>query len=161
VDLPSPWKSTLQIRALGLAKIPLLFFVRPRVVELSVARTIVKIPLLRRTKNHLGSMYFGALSIGADITGGILAWRLIENERKRSGTRIALVFKSFQAEFLKRPEGDVHFECVDGPAIQALVERTLQSNERQELPVHIVASVPSLGPEPVARFTLLLSLKKK
>lgn len=159
---PSPWKATLQVRALGIAKIPLLFYVRPRVRELSLARTVVSIPLTRRTRNHLGSMYFGALSVGADVSGGLLAWQLIEDARKRTGAKVSLVFKSFQADFLKRPESEVHFECREGQGIADLVEKAVKTGERVEMPVHIVATSPQAsGEEPVARFTLLLSLKRK
>lgn len=161
-SFPSPWKATLLVRALGLAKIPLLFYVRPKVLELSLARTVVCIPLTRRTKNHLGSMYFGSLAVGADLGGGLLAWMLIEEAKKRTGARVALVFKSFTAEFLKRPESDVHFECRDGEKIAALVEKAAAGGERVELPVQITATSPKAsGAEPVAQFTLLLSLKRK
>ena len=52
----------------------------------------IKIPLKRRTKNHLYSMYFGALSVGADITGGFLAMMCIQKTNKR----VALIFKDFK-----------------------------------------------------------------
>ena len=70
----------------------------------------IKIPLKRRTKNHLGSMYLGALSVGADITSGILALETIKSADKK----ISLVFKDFKANFFKRAEGDVHFVCKEG-----------------------------------------------
>jgi len=59
-------------------------------------------------------MYFGVLAVGADVTGGFLAMRYIQ----ASTSKIALIFKDFKAEFLKRAEGDVHFVCEDGIAIQ-------------------------------------------
>jgi hypothetical protein len=91
-----------------------------------------------------------------------LAWHLIEEERKRSRTRVALVFKTFQAEFLKRPESEVYFTCSDGAAIAALVTQAVASGERVEAPVRITATAPKAsGDEPVAQFTLLLSLKRK
>ena len=71
------------------------------------------------------------------------------------------LFKDMQADFLKRPDGDVHFVCEDGDAIKAGVEQAMQSGERVNLPVTVVAAVPSIGPEPVARFKMMLSLKKK
>ena len=54
------------------------------------------------------------------------------------------------------------FTCEDGEAIGALVSRAIGSGEREELPVRIVATVPDkLGEEPVADFTLTLSLKRR
>jgi hypothetical protein len=50
----------------------------------------------------------------------------------------------------------------DGPLIQDLVKRVLESDERYEATVHVTASVPAkLGGEPVATFELTLSVKKK
>jgi hypothetical protein len=56
----------------------------------------------------------------------------------------------------------VHFTNEDGPVIQDLVRRTLETGERQEAVVHVTATVPSkLGDEPVAAFEMTLSLKKR
>ena len=67
----------------GLMRIPLIFYCHPKVVRISDARLEVKIRFNRRTKNHLNSMYFGVLAVGADVTGGFLAMKLIhENQSK-------------------------------------------------------------------------------
>ena len=153
------FKETLGLRMFGWLKIPLLASVRPSVVELSDTRCVIKVPLRRWSKNHLGSMYFGALAIGADCAGGLLAMDQI----KRSGGQVSLVFKSFQASFLKRPESDVYFICEDGTAIRDQVRRALESEERITGPMSIQAAVklPDGSFEPVAEFTLELSLKRK
>lgn len=156
--IPAHILGTLSIRLFGLTKIPLLLYVRPSVVELSAEQVIVKIPLRRRTRNHLQSMYFGALAIGADCAGGIIAMQQIQ----KSPYKISLIFKTLTADFLKRAEGDVYFTCNEGHAISALVTAAEKSPERVEMSVHITATVPDKqGDEPVARFTLLLSLKKR
>src|SRR5512143_287412 len=115
--IPEKTRATLALRLFGLARIPLLFYVGVSVAELSPERMVVRIPLRRRTRNHLGSMYFGALCIGADIAPGTLAMYLI----RRQPAHISMVFKDFQAEFLKRAEGDVDFICDQGKEIAELV----------------------------------------
>jgi len=149
---------TTRLRLWALFRIPLLFFLRPSVVEATPARTVVRIPLSRRSRNHLGSMYFGALCAGADLAGALTAMRRIE----ASGRRVSLIFKDVHARFFQRAEGDVLFECDDGAAVEALVARAIASGEREELPVRIVARVPDkLGEEPAAEFQLTLSLKRR
>jgi acyl-coenzyme A thioesterase PaaI-like protein len=152
------FKQTLSVRALGWWKIPLIAMVWPSVVELEGDRCVIRIPLRRRTRNHLGSMYFGALSIGADIAGGLLAVQLIHEQK----AKVSLAFKSFRADFLKRPESDVYFVCEEGARIRALVEKTLASEERHTEPIPLRAEVrPTGGPvEIVAEFVLELSLKR-
>lgn len=153
-----PWKATLFIRLFGMFKVPLIWFVRPKVLELNEQRVVIRIPLRWLTKNHLNAMYFGALTIGADVAGGILAIMMLRQLK----VDVSFVFADIKGEFLKRAEADVHFTCNDGPAIRELVLKTANSNERQSMPVTIVATCPEkMGEEPVARFVLTLSLKRK
>jgi L-aminopeptidase/D-esterase-like protein len=100
-------------------------------------------------------MYFGTLCIGADAAGGLMAMRQIE----ASGRKVSLIFANFRAEFTKRAEGDVDFTCNDGAEIRRLVAAAIATGERQQTAVHVVATVPSISPDPVAMFELTLSLK--
>ncbi len=151
-------KATFMLRSFGFTRIPLLYFVRPVVEFIDTDKIVVKIPLRRRTRNHLHSMYFGALCIGADCSGGLLAMKCINEQSEK----ISLVFKDFKADFLKRAEDDTFFICEQGREINALVARAANSSERQEMTVKVMATVPSkCGDEPVATFAMTLSLKKK
>jgi len=151
-------KATWFIRSFGLTKVPLIYYCRPAVIKLTEETTVIKIPFKRRNKNHLKSMYFGALSIGADVAGGVLAMHLI----RKSGRNISLVFKDFKADFLKRPEGETHFTCNDGLAVRNLIDEATKIGERVNMPLKITATVPKIsGNEPVAEFILTLSLKDK
>lgn len=150
-------KTNRLIRLFGVTKVPMIWYCRPKVIEHNDEKIEIQIPLKRRTKNHLGSMYFGVLAVGADITGGFLAMDPIQD----SGRNIALIFKDFKADFLKRPEGDVHFICKDGLAIKELVDKVTHSTERHNYKLNIEAIVPTISTEVVAKFELTLSLKDK
>lgn len=146
----------MMLRAFGLAKVPLILFVRPTVEDLTEQRSEVRIPLNFWTRNHLKSMYFGTLAIGADCAGGLLAMNLIWKTKKK----ISIVFKGFQAEFFKRPEADVHFICEDGETVRKMVEQTIKTGKRVNEPLMILATTPKIsGNEPVATFKLILSMK--
>ena len=147
---------TLQLRLWSLFKVPMLSRVRPRVEELNDERVVISVPLLKRNRNHLDSMYFGVLACGADLAGGMLAMRRIWT----SGKPISLIFKNFNAQFLKRPEAKTLFICEDGELIDELVKRTVKSGEREEAVVRVKALCPdTFGEDPVAAFELTLSLK--
>ncbi len=150
-------RATVALRMWTWRSIPLISWVRPRVVQMDAARCELCIPLTRRTRNHLGSMYFGALCIGADAAAALLGFRLI----RERGARISFVFKDVRGEFLRRPEADVHFACEQGRELQELMDRAEASGERENLLVRIVATAPAISPEPVARFELTLSVKKR
>ena len=133
-------------------------WVRPIVVSLTEERCEIRLPLSWRTRNHLGSMYFGALWTGADAAAALIGLKVAQ-ELSES---LSFIFKDAQGEFLKRPEADVHFACEQGREIRQLFETANASGERENLPIHVVATVPTVfGSEPVARFTLTLSVKKK
>ncbi len=151
------FRQTLGLRYFGFRKIPMLFFTRPSVITLTADKVVIKIAFRRRTKNHLGSMYFGALCAGADCAAGLVAMNLIQKQSEP----IALIFKDLKAEFLHRAEGDVYFHCHQGREIIELVKKAAGSEDRVEMPVHVDAMVPDQSEEPVAKFILTLSLKKK
>jgi len=149
-------RATFALRMFGFARIPMMLYVRPSVREISSECVVVRIPLRRRTRNHVGSMYFGALGVGADCAVGALAMHLIKQQHED----IAMIFRNFSAEFHKRAEGDVDFCCSQGSEIAKLIQKVSASGERDEMLVDVIATVPEQGDEPVATFRLTLSMKK-
>ena len=148
-------KLTWMIRLFGLTKVAMIAYCRPSVILLNESTLEIKIPLNRRTRNHIKSMYFGALSVGADITGGFLALPSIQKSKRK----IVLVFKDFNAKFLKRAESDVHFICKDGKAVKDLVDLAIKTQERQNYKLNIIATTPKISDDIVAEFELTLSIK--
>ena len=139
-------------------KISLIGFCSPRVLEADGEKTVLKVPLNWRTKNHLGAMYFGALAIGAELCIAMLAVKKIQE----SGQRIDFLFKDFKADFLKRAEGDVHFICEQAQTVIEQIESAQQSEERINRTMTAYAIVPSVSlTEKVATFELTLSVKRR
>jgi len=151
--------NTAMVRLWSFQNVFFLWLASPKIVELSADRCVVRIPLNWRTRRRdIHAMYLGTLCMGADVAAGLIAFSLVR-ERKLN---VSFVFKDIKGEFLKRAEGDVVFTNNDGPVIQELMRRTIETGERQEATVHVIATVPSkLGDEPVARFELTLSLKRR
>ena len=150
-------KLNFYLRIISFWKIPLLFYCRPKIIFLDSNSVKFKIKLNRRVKNHLGSMYLGALAIGADITSGYFAFHYLQKYKKS----ISLIFKDFHADFYRRSMGDVVFTCDMGSEIKDLIESSLKTPDRVNLAVVVKASVPSISDEVVAEFTLTLSVKTK
>ncbi|NUM88064.1 MAG: DUF4442 domain-containing protein [Bdellovibrionales bacterium] len=151
-------KQTLLLRAFALLRIPMIAWVRPTVLQLDADRAVVRVPLFRHTRNHLRSMYFGALATGADCAVGLHAMHVM---REILPKPLHFSFKSFQAEFHRRAEDDVIFVCHEGRLIREKVEEAARTKERVSFPVKATAHVGSASSEPVASFVLELSLKKK
>jgi hypothetical protein len=152
-------KPTTMVRLWSLQNVFLLWLVRPKIQVLNADQCIVRVPLnwITRRKD-IRAMYLGTLCMGADVAAGLIAFQSVA-ERKQ---RINFIFKDMKAEFLKRAEGEVWFTNNDGPIVQELIARALQSGEREEATVHVTATVPAkLGDEAVARFELTLSIKRR
>lgn len=151
-------RDTLYVRTLAVTRIPMLALAAPSVLALDRERATVRIPLTLWTRNHLGTMYIGALVCGADLACGLLAQQHI----RRAPRPVSLIFQDLRAEFLRRPDGACEFTCEQGAVAERLVRETLASGERVSAPMEVRARVPSRsGDEPVARFTLTLSLKAR
>ncbi|PMO60702.1 DUF4442 domain-containing protein [Vibrio breoganii] len=151
-------KANLYLSYFGFSKVPLLWLSSPKILAMDEEMVEIKIPLKRRTKNHLNSMYIGALVMGADVAGGFMAAMKAQNQ----GRKISLAFKGLKAEFLMRPESDVHFICRDGRLIDEMLEQTLTTGERVNQDVRITALCPDLhGDKPMAEFDLTLSIKAR
>lgn len=149
---------TALIRYFGLRKVALILYTQPSVIDINDDRFEVKIPLTRRTRNHVNSMYIGAMTVGVDLAVGMLTTYLI----KKTGKNIILIFKEFNGKYLKRAEGDVHFICEEGQKISKVIHQTLERGERMNVPITVKAIVPDkFGSEPVAEFIITLSLKEK
>ncbi len=140
----------------GHFKVPLIGHLKPKLIKLDDKNIVVKLPLGKRSKNHLNSMYFGALAVGADLAGGLHSFY----HSKQLKIKSSVVFKSFQAQFLKRPESDVFFVCEMGDEVKAMLCESRKTGQRINKPISIKAYVNYLdNREEVADFTLELSIK--
>jgi len=138
---------------LGRLKIPMIGYVRSRIMEMDDQKVKIRIRLRRRTRNHLGSMYFGALAVGADLAGAI------HSVYFTGGKGMSMSFKSMHAEFLKRADGDVFFESKGGVIIREMIEESRDTGERLNRMVEV--SARDIKGEIVAHFKMEISIKMK
>jgi acyl-coenzyme A thioesterase PaaI-like protein len=138
---------------LGFMKIPMIRYTRPKLLAIDDTTVRVKIKLRRRTKNHLNSMYFGALSVGADIAGGIQVFYF----SKKMDRKVSFAFKGMNAQFLKRAESDIVFESNEGQKIQKAMEKSLKEGSRINDSIMVEAKNDS--GEIVATFEMIVSVR--
>src|ERR1035437_4921323 len=146
-------KMTALINAYSALKIPLLAFITPQIIELEEKRSVAKVRLDLRTRNHLGVMYFGALAMGAELSIALKAIQAINS----SGKKTDFIFKDFQADFVKRADGHVHFVCEEGDKVADLIHQATSNTERFTQTFSGHAFVPTKSAEPVMNYKLTLS----
>ncbi len=138
---------------MGIFKIPLIGYVCPKLLEINDDSVKVKIRLRRKSRNHLKSMYFGALAVGADIAGGIHVFYYSEI----MGKKVSFAFKGMKADFIKRAESDVTFESNQGQVIKAGILESIETGERVNKTILVTAF--DSNNEVVATFEMISSLK--
>ena len=138
---------------MGIFKIPLIGYVCPKLLEINDDSVKVKIRLRRKSRNHLNSMYFGALAVGADIAGGIHVFYFAE----LSNLKVSFAFKGMKADFIKRAESDVTFESNQGQVIKAGILESIEAGERVNKTILVTAF--DSNNEVVATFEMISSLK--
>lgn len=85
--------------------IPLAGGLSVRVREVTDRRAVLTMPLKRKTKNHLGSMYFGAQMTLADLTAGVLLFSLFP-----PGPYGGLISR-VEADFVAKGKDDLRCTC--------------------------------------------------
>lgn len=136
-------------------KIPMIGYVRPKLLLLNDTDVEVKIRLRRRSKNHLNSMYFGALAIGADVAAGIHTFYFSE----KLGLKVSFAFKGMHAEFIKRAESDIVFKCNQGDVIKQAILKS--DTEKVRVNETVIVNAVDVNKEIVAKFEMIVSVKVK
>lgn len=140
---------------MGVIKIPMIAYVRPKLLQLDDNVAQVRIKLRRRTKNHLKSMYFGALAVGADVAAGLHAYYFAQ----KAGVKVSFAFKGVNAEFLKRATSNIIFHSNDGSIVQDAFNEAIETKERVNKWVRVEAK--NKEQEKIAIFDMEISVKVK
>lgn len=138
---------------LGRIRIPLIGYTNPKLLSIDDQSVRVRIKLRRRTKNHLNSMYFGALAVGADIAGGIQVFYF----SKMLGKEISFAFKGMNAAFIKRAESDIIFESTQGDLVKAAIDKSFAEKVRVNESIEVRAI--NEAQEIVAKFDMIISVR--
>jgi len=144
-----------QLFLLGKFKIPMLGYVGVKLMDINETSVKVGIKLKRRTKNHLNSMYFGALAVGADVAGGIHAFYFATIHQKN----VSFAFKGMNCEFIKRAESDCIFISEDGNKVENAILKSIQTGDRVNETTKVNAY--NTDNELVATFEMIVSVKCK
>ena len=152
-NLPTLKKMQWNLWLFGWVKIPMIAFCRPKIVTWNEDTVVIRIRKSRRTKNHLKSIYFGALMVGADLAAGLHAFAFTVSEKKK----ISLAFKSCNAQFIKRPDSDVFFEAKAGAIVRKMIAESESKMERVNAIIPV--SIRDVHGEEVARMDMELSLR--
>lgn len=153
----SLFKHNLKLKLFTFLKIPMVFWMGPKIIEFTDDQFAIKIKCKRFNNNHAGKIFLGALQSGAEICAGIPAMDAIMDTKKP----IYYAVKSMQADFIKPAASTTVFSNKHVKALRRLVEECIHDpGVRKELTVNIEATCPErYGQEVIASFSLVVCVK--
>ncbi len=132
---------------LGLMRVPMMGYIRPRLVELSANKVVVRVDLSRRTRNMYTSMFLGAFTVAADCVAGVFPVKFM----LETGHRVPPIVKTSSAEYYKRLNSYAHFTCTQGDELTRLCKQAVATGQRLEASIDVLGTAPQeFGDEPVA-----------
>jgi len=146
----TPWRMRLFLQW----KLPAAWFMGIRVDTCDGEQAVVRLPYGWRSQNPFRSIYFAAQCAAAELSTGLLALAVLQEQPP-----VSMLVTHFEADFFKKADQTLRFTCTEGAALRAAVERAIATGEAQ---VHRATSVGTLpdGTE-AARAYITWSFKRK
>ncbi len=145
----------VRFRLFLLSKLPVAFFAGIRIISLSEQKAVVRIRQQWFNKNPFRSVYFGMLSIAAEVSTGIICMGTLY----RSKPPVSMLIVQNEGSFLKKATGTILFTCEDGDQIKAAVRKAIETGEGNTVTCRSVAT--NEQGEIVAAFLFTWSFKAK
>lgn len=138
-----------------LKNLPSAYFSGLKVIHANAKECRVSVPYKWFTRNPFRSTYFACLSMGAELSTGVLAMASVYG-RKPS---VSMLVTGMESRFYKKAKRMTYFLCEDGEMISMAVDLAISSGNGQEIKVY-TRGTNSDG-ELVAEFWFTWSFKSR
>jgi len=138
--------------------IPMIDYSQLSIEHLDSKKCILKMPFIPQNKNHVGSMYFGSILIGTEVSASALAFYYL----KQDGVNSTVVFKDVAGNFIKRAEADTYFICTDSKVISDAIKEAALTKKRVNKTVSVIGVTdPNNLDDKVSDFKITVSVKDR
>jgi hypothetical protein len=138
-----------------IAKLPSAYLCGVRVIEISKLKCVVSVKHRWINQNPFRSMYFAVQAMAAELSTGALVMMGI----KSANRPISMLVTQNKSIFVKKATGRIQFVCNQGAAIDAAIQKTIQTGEGQTLWLDAVGT--NEKGEVVSEFSFEWSIKVK
>lgn len=146
-----PWKLKWYL----FRKLPMGLLAGLRLDAISKEEATVSLPFCYLNKNPFRSIYFGSLSMGAELSSGILAMLAVSE----AATPVSMLVQNMRAEFVKKATSRTQFHCRDGQIIRNTVMECIQTRDGKTIETLSVGT--DTEGNVVARFWFTWTFKPK
>lgn len=144
-----------RMRLFMLWKLPLAFFARLRVDEMTMKKASISLPYNYLNRNPFKSIYFAALSMAAELSTGILAMAHVE----KNPVPVSMLVFGVKAEFVKKARTRITFTCIQGGLLEKTIALSIAENTGKTSEVFTEGTDTS--GEVVARFWFTWTFRPK
>ena len=124
-----------------------------KVETLTDARSQASLPLKRRTKNHVGSVYFGAQMTLMEITMGLVLFRHFPPGP------YGMLVNRVEADFHAKAKGSVRAVCEPGSVVEEL-RRALDASAERKAEAWVTVRLVDLQDKPITTARFLAAVKR-
>jgi hypothetical protein len=147
--------SPLGFRLFMFTQLPSTFFAGLKIALLDETKAIISVRQKWFNKNPFRSIYFGILSMAAEVSTGLAGFGAIY---KRNPPVSMLVIAN-EGKLYKKATGKILFTCNDVGAVHALVDEAIKTGQAATIKCHSIAT--NEAGEMVAEFYFTWSFKAK
>lgn len=145
----------LRFRVFLATQLPAAWLAGVRVESFTDEQSVVSVRYKWFNKNPFRSVYFGVLSIAAEISTGIPAMACIYKSRPA----VSMLIVQNEGSFLKKATGRITFTCNDGQAVAQTIANAIATGEPQSFTC--LSEAHNSAGELVASFRFTWSFKAK
>lgn len=135
--------------------LPMALLAGLKVEQLNTSGAIVSVKFKWLNKNPFRSIYFAVLSMGAELSTGVLAFG---NIYKRD-VGVSMLVAKMEGEFYKKAVGKIVFTCKDGKLIETTIDKAIETGEG--LTIVCVSEGKNEAGDVVALFKFTWTFKRK
>jgi hypothetical protein len=149
------FNSSLKFKLFLISKLPMAWIAGLKKLELTSDKAVVGVRYGYWTQNPFKSMYFAVMAMAAELSTGLL----VLSQVYKSGKNISTLVYKMQADFNKKAIGKIRFICDDGPLLQGIIQKAIDTGEGQTLEMTSIGY--NENNEQVAKFVITWSMKVK
>ncbi len=118
-------RNGFKLKLFMLQKLPMALLAGLKILHIDKISASASVPYKYLNKNPFGSMYFGVLSMAAELPTGVLAMAAVSDAE----VPVSLLVLGMKAEFLKKAKTKIVFTCNDGLKISEAVSECIKTGE--------------------------------
>jgi hypothetical protein len=145
----------LKFRLFMFQRLPAALFAGLRIKAFDEQHAVVTVKYKWFNQNPFRSMYFAIQSMAAEMSTGLLA----SGQVYQRDPKVSMLVVGLEAKFFKKAIDTISFTCVDGDAIDKIIEESISTGESRTISCKSTGT--NIAGDIVSEFWITWSFKSK